>query len=114
MVMYDRIPNILYHYRSADNLLGILKEGIIPAKGPSPYYKQPYHPAYPETKVWLDTKLYKLKSPNSAVFQVMIRFLDVEKLHRYIGRYHLATSWYTYDGAIPAKAVILIAKRGNE
>jgi hypothetical protein len=112
--MYDRIPDNLYHYTSANNMRGILAEGIIPARGPSPYYKQPYSPAVPETKVWLDSKLYNLKSPNTCVFQVMIRFLDIDKLHRYIGHYGGASSWYTYDGSIPAKAVIVIAKRGNE
>jgi len=114
MVMYDRIPDHLYHYSSTTNLLGILKEGIIPSKGPSPYYKQPYTPAVPETKVFMDTKLYKLKSPNTCVFEVIIRLLDPQKLHRYIGHYGGASSWYTYDGSIPANAIIVIAKRGAD
>lgn len=114
MVMYYRIPNTLYHYTSADNLLGILKEGIIPSRGPSPYYKQPYTPAYPETKVWFDSTLYKLKSPNTAVVAVTTKLLDVTKLRKYENRYSTTTVWYTYDGSIPVKAITFIAKRGNE
>ncbi len=89
--------NTLYHYTKAKYLPSIQKLGLIPG-----FKDSPYVPKIPDSvNVWLDAKLYKLKTPGWAVIQIDVAQLDPNKLER--PRY--GKRWYVYVGVIPPEAI---------
>jgi len=96
---------ILYHYTHKRNLSGIMVKGLVPAGGVSPYYRWPYVPAVPETKVWLDKKGFPARSRGWVVLAIDTDLLVASKLERYDG-----TSWYTYEGVVPVEAITVVTK----
>ena len=102
----------LFHYTRTKNLLSILEEGLIPDKGISMYYPETHtfeKGKLHENKVWLDTNLYRLKTPDTAVVTVNTDYLLPSKLEKYksFGR---TTHWYVYYGEIPPVAIKLYQK----
>lgn len=96
-----------YHYTSRTNLSSILCEGLIPGKGVSPYYKQPYVPAVKETVIWLDTKLYKRPTTSEWVaVEVDSKYLKQSKLR--VATYN--KRWRMYEGTIPPEAIKYVAR----
>lgn len=107
------IPLTLYHYTRTVNLPSILEEGLIPDKGISTFYLTTHTYAagkLRENKIWLDTTLYKIKTPGNAVLAISTKHLDSTKLEKavVVGR---STKWYVYHGVIPSKALRLIEKK---
>ena len=103
---------ILYHYTRTKNLPSILEEGLIPDKGVSMYYPETHTfeaGKLHENKIWLDTNLYRLKTPGTAVVIVNTNYLEPSKLKKAVvmGR---TTHWYTYHDTILPFAIKLYQK----
>ena len=105
-------PKILYHYTLIKNLPFILKEGLIPDKGTSSFYPLTHTFAagkLRENKVWLDTRLFKLKTKGNTVLAIDTRYLDSTKLERSV-LMSRKTYWYVHHDTIPIVAIKLIER----
>ena len=106
------LPKTLYHYTRISNLPSILEEGLIPDKGISSYYPTTYTYAAGKlrnNRIWMDTKLYRIKTRGNAVLSINVRLLDLSKLEKAVsmGR---QTPWYVYRETIPPRALSLVEK----
>ena len=107
------IPKTLYHYTRTSNLPSILEEGLIPDRGVSSSYPTTHTYAagkLPKNKVWLGTKLYRIKTRGNAILAVNTDQLNLAKLGkaRLLSR---QTRWYVYYGTVPSRAISLVEKR---